>query len=201
MFLYIYNMKNSISTIKHIIELYETFTNEQHENETSLNEFVLWLNKYLFDQKKKEFDTNHSPDIEITFLITLLNKTYKNLTKKVLSNSEISNADSYSLLYHLYMTDSIRKMELISLIQLEAPTGIEIIKRLLSKKMIQEFADSNDKRAKRIQITKKGSEEIEKLIPEMDQIYSIMAGHLDEHSKIELVSHLSTINKYHHSKK
>ena len=58
--------------------------------------------------------------------------------------------------------------------QLAAPSGIEILKRLFLKKMITEFDDEEDKRAKRVKITKKGKSEIERLIPEMNKIYQRM---------------------------
>jgi len=92
-------------------------------------------------------------------------------------------------------------MELINMHQLEAPTGIEILKRLLSKKMISEFDDPNDKRAKRISITKKGNEEIEKLLPEMEKVYNFMGGDLNLNEKIKLISYLSGLNNFHNTKR
>lgn len=63
-------------------------------------------------------------------------------------------------------------MEIIDLHNLEAPSGIEIIKRLLRNKLIEEFADEEDRRAKRIQITKKGAEELESIEPQITKIFT-----------------------------
>ena len=192
-------MNNIITTLKKVVELFEIYT--ENSNEQGVEDFVLWLNKHLFNKSNTNSDNPHSLDINLTFLISLLNKHYKNYTKKIFVDSEISNAESYSFLYHLYLTESLRKMELINMHQIEAPTGIEILKRLLTKKMIFEFDDSNDKRAKRVSITKKGNEEIEKLHPQMEKVYKLMGGNFDLNEKIRLVSDLSDLNNFHNTKR
>ena len=192
-------MNNIITTLKKVVELYEIYI--ENKNDSGIEDFVLWLNKQLFTENITNSNKQHSPDIHLTFLLSLLNKHYKNYTRRVFVDSEISNAESYSFLYHLYLTDSLRKMELINMHQIEAPTGIEILKRLLSKNMISEFDDSNDKRAKRISITKKGKEEIKKLHPKMEKIYKLMGGDLNLNEKIRLVSVLSELNDFHDTKK
>jgi len=194
-------MSNAIATLKDLVGLFESYTEQINESETGIEDFVLWLNKQLFNENITNSDNQHSPNVHLSFLISLLYKHYKHYTKKVLAESEISNAESYSFLYHLHLTNSLRKMELINMHQLEAPTGIEIIKRLLSKKMISEFDDPNDKRAKRISITKKGNEEIEKLLPEMEKVYNFMGGDLNLNEKVKLISYLSELNNFHNTKK
>jgi len=62
---------------------------------------------------------------------------------------------------------------------LEAPSGIEIIKRLLRNKLIEEFADEEDRRAKRIQITKKGAEELESIEPQITKIFTKFTENLE----------------------
>jgi DNA-binding MarR family transcriptional regulator len=83
-----------------------------------------------------------------------LNKALKKQTKSVLSESNVSSIDEYSFLLHLDFQESFRKMEIVELHNLEAPTGIEIIKRLIKNKFVEEFPDEEDRRAKRIKITK-----------------------------------------------
>lgn len=79
---------------------------------------------------------------------------------------------------------------------LEAPTGIEIIKRLLSKGLIQEFNDSEDKRAKRVQLTDAGKTELERLKPLVNAQFKNFAQALPLADKLNLVAHL---NKLVHS--
>ena len=70
-------------------------------------------------------------------------------------------------------------MEIIDLHNLEAPSGIEIIKRLLRNKLIEEFVDEEDRRAKRIQITKKGAEELESIEPQITKIFTKFTENLE----------------------
>jgi len=70
-------------------------------------------------------------------------------------------------------------MEIIDLHNLEAPSGIEIIKRWLRNKLIEEFADEEDRRAKRIQITKKGAEELESIEPQITKIFTKFTENLE----------------------
>ena len=81
--------------------------------------------------------------------------------------------------------ESFRKMEIIELHNLEAPTGIEIIKRLLRNELVEEFADEVDRRAKRIQITQHGISEIKQIKPEIDLIFTKFTAPLNLHKRIQ----------------
>ena len=69
---------------------------------------------------------------------------------------------------------------------LEAHTGIEIIKRLLKSHLISEFEDSEDKRAKRIRITTKGREELHLIKPKMETIFRKFTLPLNLNEKIQI---------------
>ena len=77
-------------------------------------------------------------------------------------------------------------MELIELHNLEAPTGIEIIRRRLKNKLIDEFADVEDRRAKRIKIINRGKKEIEVLKPQIDLIFAKFTESLTLDEKIQI---------------
>lgn len=83
-------------------------------------------------------------------------------------------------------------MELIELHNLEAPTGIEIIKRLLAKGLIEEFNDSEDRRAKKVKITKVGQEELSRLKPLIEERFATFGSSLALNEKLSLVA---TMNK------
>ena len=118
-----------LTLLKEIIELIEEYqtTNDSEK----IEDFTIWLNNKLFSLKYSEGHSTHD-ELLIAFKIMLLNKELKKQTKNVLSKSNVSSIDEYSFLLHLNYQESFRKMELVELHNLEAPTGIEIIKRLLS---------------------------------------------------------------------
>ncbi|MBT3382916.1 MAG: MarR family transcriptional regulator [Prolixibacteraceae bacterium] len=192
-------MNKSLNIVKEFISFLEKYSQEKGNEPSDFKEFILWVNEYIFDNNQSEKLGHGSNDlnIELTFLLITQSKYYKAYVKKALLNSEINTADSYSFLYHLSLVDSFRKMELINIHMLEAPSGIEIIKRLLKKGLIEEFDDKDDKRAKRVKITKKGLKEIDKLKFKMQEVYSNMSANMDLNEKLHIISFLRRFSDFH----
>jgi DNA-binding MarR family transcriptional regulator len=196
-------MNKSLTLLTELIKLLESFENEKAHEAKDVKEFAIWLGHHVFEShnalesKQKESDI----DMELTFLLIMQSKHYKTYCKEAFENTKINSPDEYSFLYHLSLVDSFRKMELIHIHLLEAPSGIEVIKRLLKKGFIEEFDDKNDKRAKRIKLTKKGRQETEKLHPQMTSVYSKMAAEMSLKEKIQAISFLRALNNYHLSSK
>lgn len=178
------------SLLKEIIGYTETFKKEHSSNK--IEDFTVWLNSQLFSDNKKEGHSAHD-ELLIAFKLLYLNKELKKQTKIVLSESNLSSVDEYSFLLHLNHQDSFRKMEIIEMHNLEAPTGIEIIKRLLKNKFVDEFADREDKRAKRIKISKKGLDVLNTVKPKIDRIFTKFTEPLNLNEKILLSGILDKI--------
>ena len=195
-------MKSSLEIVKEIVHWLEEYQNENHTDDYSLESFIIWLNSQLFSEGKFE-KSKHSPeslDMELSFLLVMQNRFYKTYAKKVLGESELTSPDGFSFLYHLMHTDSFRKMELIKMHQLEPPSGIEVLKRLLNKEFIEEFDDADDKRAKRIKITAKGKKELDVVMPKMSEVFNLMTAELSLNEKLHLMAFLKRMNDFHASK-
>lgn len=192
-------MKNSLNIIAELIEQLKQFEVEKGQEPQDIKEFTIWLNQSIFENNNSNNQSHHSNDIdmELTFLLVMQSKHYKTYCKKALQNSDINSPDEYSFLYHLTLVESFRKMELIHIHLLEAPSGIEVIKRLLKKDFIEEFDDKDDKRAKRIRITAKGKQETDKITPKMKLVYSKMSAEMSLNEKIHVISFLKQLNDYH----
>lgn len=169
--------------LKELIRLIEEFQKGIPSNKTE--DFVIWLNNKLFSPEHKGQHSAHG-ELLIAFKLMYLNKELKKQTKRVLSESKVSSIDEYSFLLHLDYQESFRKMEIIDLHNLEAPTGIEIIRRLLKNRLIEEFPDKEDKRAKRIKITQEGVDEIEVIKPQIDMIFSKFTEPLNLGERIQI---------------
>ena len=181
------NMKAEL--LHSLIDLTEEF-NKTNASGT-MEEFVVWLSGKYFQSEASD-GHQEQLDLMLAFQISLLNKSIKKQTKEVISESSLSSLDDYSFLLHLEQVDSFRKMELIEMHNLEAPTGIEVIKRLLNKGLIAEFNDLEDKRAKRVRMTEAGKTELERLKPLVDGQFKNFAQALTLNDKLSLVS---TMNK------
>ena len=192
-------MNSSIKIIKEVINWLELFTEENPNAEKEIKSFILWLTSKLFadDQSHQAINGNDTLDMEMSFLLVMQNRHYKSYSKKALADSELSSAEGFSFLYHLNLVGSYRKMELIKLHLLEPPSGIEVLKRLLKKGLIEEFDDPDDKRAKRVRISAKGKSEIDKTIPKMQDVFIAMTAEMSLNEKLHVISFLKKMNEYH----
>lgn len=196
-------MNYSLNIINEILGLLKTYDSDKSDEKKNLKDFIIWLNEKVFDEEIELHSkgTDNSIDLELTFLLIMQNKYYKMYCKEAFLDTQISSPDEYSFLYHLCLVDSFRKMELINMHMLEAPSGIEVIKRLLKKGFIEEFDDMDDRRAKRIRITKKGKKETEKIEPRMKEVYSKMTADMTYKEKLHVISYLKKLNDFHNKKK
>ena len=192
-------MNTSLKILSELIGHLHEFESEKGKAPIDLEDFLLWLNGIVFKQdiaEKSEKEENKL-NIQLTHLLVLQSKHFKMYCKKALHDSTINTPDDYSFLYHLNFVDSFRKMELINMHSMEAPSGIEVIKRLMKKELIEEFDDTEDKRAKRVRITKKGSHELKKLYPVMQKVYEKMTAELPVNEKLLAIYYLQKLNDYH----
>jgi MarR family transcriptional regulator, lower aerobic nicotinate degradation pathway regulator len=194
-------MKTPLDILKDILNWLEEYQNDNHSDEYSLESFILWLNSRLFSegQAKKSQYSSEMLDMELSFLLVMQSRYYKTYAKRVLGESELTSPDGFSFLYHLSLTDSFRKMELIKMHHLEPPSGIEVLKRLIKKGFIAEFDDADDKRAKRISITEKGKKELQRTMPKMKEVFQLMTSELSLNEKLHAVGFLKQMNDFHAS--
>jgi DNA-binding MarR family transcriptional regulator len=195
-------MKSSIEIIKDIVHWLERYHEEDQNDDHSLESFILWLNSRLFsgNHSEKSLQSPEMLDMEVSFLLVMQSRYYKAYTKKVLGDSELSSPDGFSFLYHLSLTDSYRKMELIKMHHIEPPSGIEVLKRLIGKGFILEFDDADDKRAKRIRITEKGRKELQTILPKMNEVFRMMSAEMSLNEKIHVIAFLKQMNEFHSRK-
>lgn len=167
--------------LKELIKYAEEYQEENISHK--IEDFTIWLNNRLFTSPNHGSHSKHD-ELLIAFKVLHLNKALKKQTKAVLSESNVSSIDEYSFLLHLDYQHSFRKMELVELHNLEAPTGIEIIKRLIKNTFVEEFPDEEDKRAKRVRITKHGKKELGIIKPKIDLIFTRFTESLNLNEKI-----------------
>jgi DNA-binding MarR family transcriptional regulator len=195
-------MNTSFKVIGELIQWFETFLEENPDGGADINAFIIWLNSKLFaDEHAKQ--SEHDQDIldmELSFLLALQNRHYKSYAKDALIESELSSPEGFSFLYHLSLVESYRKMELIKMHRLEPPSGIEVLKRLLSRNFIEEFDDPEDGRAKRICITESGKRKIKEVLPKMKKVFSSMTANMSLNEKLHVVAFLRQMNDYHVNK-
>ena len=168
----------------------------------NIKEFSIYLKDRVISQdpanEEGSFDPSdfanyrNYPEVEFSTLLTGLFRFAKHYIKKAFSGSSLRTIDEFGFLATLLSEGSLLKNELINHHHLEISSGSEILKRLIRNGLVQENQDKNDKRAKRVSLTRKGKEEIFKAFEDMHRVSEIVIGNLN---KKELSDALSIFNK------
>ncbi len=192
-----------------LINLLDQFSSEKQGNEDySISDFVGFLNSKIGSQDvaMRKIEGNAEPGLKIlrtdsntdtSILITLMFRYAKGYVKKALQNSPIQTADEFAFLITLMTYESLTKTELINKQIMEKSSGVEVIKRLISMQMIEEFADELDRRSVRVRITPTGRQTIITVLPEMAKVSKVVVGNLTQPEVNTLTYLLKKLDFYH----
>ncbi|MBK7094769.1 MAG: winged helix-turn-helix transcriptional regulator [Saprospiraceae bacterium] len=199
-------MSDQINLIKQVLQHIETYENEV--GNCDIREFSIYLKDKVLETTSANFSNNLDiadyknfkvhPEVEFSTLLVQLYKFSKHYVKKVFQDKPWSSIDEYGFLASLLLTDSISKNELINMHMLEMSSGSEIFKRLLKNRLINEFPDENDKRAKRVSLTDEGRRHIISAFDEMYKVSQIIIGNLDENEIKEAIGIFNKLSIFHH---
>lgn len=194
-----------LNLIIDILSELETFQKGQPSNQTSLEDFRLYLNEKAYEKETprnlsdkfdlKVFDLEN----EIAKQVIMLGRYSKHLMKKSLEkHTDLVNED-FTYLFRLMDYPSLTKMQLIEKNAHEKQTGIEIIKRLVRNGLLVESPDLEDKRSTRISVTEKGKKVFADSMGDITMAAKIMCGKLDNKEKVDLLESLKKLNTFHHT--
>lgn len=190
-----------LTLLKVLINELESFSGESNSN--SLEDFRHFLNKKAYEREnpKHIFEKHQIPvndlENEICKQILLLNRFAKQMIRKGLTQYPQLANEEFTYLYRLIDYDSLTKMQLVEKNGHEKQTGIEIIKRLIKNELIEEFDDANDKRTKRVKVTKKGIKMFKESSQDVTAIAKILSADLKENEKQILLNSLKKLNEFH----
>jgi DNA-binding MarR family transcriptional regulator len=89
------------------------------------------------------------------------------------------------------------KIDLIERNVHEKTTGTEIIRRLLTNGLVEQYDDMIDKRSKRLKMTEKGAQLLAGMWPVMGKVATLMGGALTLPEKMVLVGLLQKLHTFH----
>lgn len=190
-----------------LTSLIESFKNyelfKEPEKKTTLAQFAIWLNQQSYLTAKPE-NADHSEiigrnevEIEIGKLVIYLNRYARLLIRKGLNSFPELVSEDFTYLYTLMTCESMTKIQLIEKNIHEKPTGLEVIKRLLKHKLIDERDDEKDKRSKRVFLTEKGRAAFFETQGQMGKVSQLIAGRLTTAEKNQLFGLLKKLEDFH----
>lgn len=187
--------------LKEIIDELEEF--DQKKGSSSLEDFRFWLNEKAYQKTnptelfKKEHQKVFDLENEIAKQVILLGRFSKQMIRRGLKDFPQLANEEFTYLYRLMDENSLTKMQLVERNAHEKQTGMEIIKRLVKNKLVEEFPDDNDKRITRVKITDFGKKIFSKSVQDVTVTSRILSAKLDENEKNDLLSLLKKLNEFH----
>lgn len=170
---------------------------------SNVEDFRVWMNnkKYSDESPTKLFkNENHKVSFtenEICKQVLLLGRYSKLLIRKGLGDfPELAN-EEFTYLYRLKDEPDLTKIQLIERNGHEKQTGTQIIKRLLEAGFLEEKNDEDDKRSKRLNMTKKGEEIFHASVSHVNLTSKILSGTLNDDEKDEFLKILKKLNEFH----
>jgi MarR family transcriptional regulator, lower aerobic nicotinate degradation pathway regulator len=185
--------------MKTIVALINTYAEmEATYPDLSIEDFCV---KYLAERVQipsQDEDTINIPmNGQLGALIGKLNSFAGLYCKKAMQNVGLNNIDDWAYLITLSQMDYPKKSELIYEMVSEFPSGIDIIKRLVALNLVEEQADEDDRRSKRLKITENGLAVLAKSMPYMYRVGEMAFGTLQDNEKTMIVNVLKRLDVFH----
>ncbi len=198
-------MSEQMELIKNLLDHVEAYKEEFGNSD--LKEFSIYLKDKVSEEiavhKGVEFDKNNYQnyksyaEVEFSTLLTNLYRFAKHYMKKAFVDMEIKTIDEFGFLASLLKQKSLTKNELIHQHLLETSSGSEILKRLIKNGLVDEIKDPNDKRAKRVLLTEKGTRIVFQSFDEMHKISEIIIGNLNKEEIKQVLQAFNKLSYFH----
>lgn len=176
---------------------------DAYKSNSSVDDFRMWLNhkKYSDESPTKLFmNEKHTVSFtenEICKQVLLLSRYSKLLIRKGLTNFPDLANEEFTYLYRLKDEPFLTKIQLIEKNGHEKQTGTQIIKRLLEAGLLEEHNDTEDKRSKRLNLTKSGEKIFHDSVSNVNQTSKILSGKLNDKEKEDFLKILRKLNEFH----
>ncbi|MGD8778353.1 MAG: winged helix DNA-binding protein [Ignavibacteria bacterium] len=201
------NDEKIFTDLNSLHEAYKEYFKSTSESNFDLQVFALWL--YNHESSKRSYSTDDFSDEEtssfihgniddqISFILLNMHRLIKFYVKKATDGTKLVSIDDIHFLLYLKENGSMKKREIISFNVTEMSSGIEVIKRLIKNELVEDFEDPNDKRSKRVKLTTKGYDEINKITSTFVDIHRLFTSPLTSNEKFPLLASLSKLYNFH----
>ncbi|MFT3919369.1 MarR family winged helix-turn-helix transcriptional regulator [Cloacibacterium sp.] len=187
--------------LKEVIENLEQF--DQEKNSSSIEDFRIWMNEKAYQKVnptelfKKENQKAFDLENEIAKQVILLGRFTKQMIRRGLKEFPQLANEEFTYLYRLMDEETLTKMQLVERNAHEKQTGMEIIKRLVKNKLVEEFPDKNDKRTTRLKLTELGKNTFLESIKDVTTTSRVLSAKLEDEEKENLLAILRKLNEFH----
>lgn len=136
-------------------------------------------------------------DARIGRLIGKLGRYAGIYSKKAFAGLPLNNFEDLGYLWQVEYMGEPKKSELIYAMLSEFPSGVDVIKRLVSMGLLEEFPDAHDKRSKRVRPTPAGRALAHDSRPVAGRVAKAVVADLSAADKTVLLDLLEHLSAYH----
>lgn len=135
------------------------------------------------------------PDINGALIKTIsrIGKFQEIYTNKALAGTGLDQIEEFGIMSAIFNRKNPTKSEAIFTNMMELSSGTNILIRLKSKKLISEYDDTDDKRIKRLQLTKKGEKVLKEAKRQVLKVVDMLTRDMSEDDKQLCLQLLSPI--------
>jgi DNA-binding MarR family transcriptional regulator len=202
----------SYELVHQLLNLVEQFEKESRGSEVSMQGFAGFLINHLqesapdettpdvrFGESEKEAQSlAYQIDNSIARLFIYMSRYAKSYVKKALEGTPLQTAEDFTCLAILFTHTDMSKGDLISRNLQEKTSGTEVIRRLISAGLVQQWNNDQDKRGKRISITQEGRQLLFSVFEEMNHVGKMVTGELKLSEKLMLQHLLQKLEDFHY---
>ncbi|GAA4275895.1 MarR family winged helix-turn-helix transcriptional regulator [Aquimarina mytili] len=185
--------------IKQLIDLTGEFVKDRKDQDIQMKSFANWLSKRLDETvSTEEYEiTGHSIEAEIAAYIGRMSRYSNSYIKSALVDLPFATDMDFAFTAILHRSGSIGKTDLIRKMAYDKSSGMEVIKRLLKNKIIEQFPNPDDKRGKLLRVTKIGEQNVIKAYSEAHKAAKMVSGSLTQSEQIALLKTLKKLDEFH----
>lgn len=189
-----------MDNIIQLLKDYQEFTNKH-----GTDDFVLFGE--TLKQKYSQPDTyeTNEPTVNEAGLNVIASHILGGLTSFVETWIKLSYEDlpllslgDFGIIKTIEMMQTPSKKEVADKQIMERTTCIESMKRLMKAGLLEELTDDNDKRIKRVKLSKNGKALVPKIDQRMMALSNLLMGNLSDMEKKSMIPILKKLSNFHH---
>ena len=190
---------NSMENVIKLLEAYKKFLD--HGFPPNLEYFGKWLSESLHHERPKDQKVNQlapeSKSAMLAYSLGILMSFSELWTKLAFKDLPLVNISDFGILKYIEITRQPTKKDVAENSIMEKSTCFEAIKRLERNNLLEEFADPNDKRARRVNLTTEGEKIIDRATVQTQKLSGLLIGDLNEKEVSLMLDVITKLNKFH----
>ena len=189
-------MAGLINKTVELVKLWGVYE-QQYPNGTLDDFFRLQIAVKAKAERAAEADGKLIPDIngKLVILLRRIGRFHIAYSNKALEGTELDQIEEFGILVTIHNMGNPIKSEAIYNNIMELSSGTNMLIRMKKKGLVTEYDDTEDKRVKRLEVTKKGEETLQIAKDQVLRVAHMMVQDLSDEDKQLCMDLLGPINK------